>query len=163
MNPQQQKQALITAAQQYAPPEATRTATAPQMGTITGPGGGVQPIQTNPLSPIGVGAVGPEIAQGIPLAQRSELTTNPVSGGLAVVNRGGNGQITGITNPPTQNVYNPSPGDREAIPGLTAERDAARNAYANAGTAHTNNQLVLAEHRQRCGDRRAGAEGAESL
>jgi hypothetical protein len=143
MNPQQQKQALITAAQQYAPPEATRTATAPQMGTITGPGGGVQPIQTNPLSPIGVGAVGPEIAQGIPLAQRSELTTNPVSGGLAVVNRGGNGQITGITNPPTQNVYNPSPGDLQAIPGLSAEREAARQSYAAAPTAHTNNQLVL--------------------
>lgn len=143
MNPQQQKQALITAAQQYAPPEATRAATAPQIGTTTGPGGGVQAFQTNPLSPVPMGAVGPETAQGIPLGERSQLTTNPVSRGLAVVIRGGNGQITGVTNPPTQNVYNPSPGDLEAIPGLSAERDAARNAYTNAGTAHTNNQLVL--------------------
>ena len=65
MNPAQQKQALITAAQQYAPPEATRTATAPAIGTVTGPGGGVQPVQTNPLSPVPMGPVGSEIAQGI--------------------------------------------------------------------------------------------------
>lgn len=143
MNPQQQKQALITAAQQYAPPEATRAAAAPQIITKTGPGGGVQAYQINPLSVVPQGATGPEMAQGIPLEQRSEVTSNPTTGGFAVVNKTGTGQVSGITNPPTQNVYVPQPGDREAIPGLSAERQQARQAFAAAPTAHTNNQLVL--------------------
>lgn len=143
MSPQQQKQALVTAAQQYAPPEATRTATAPQMGTTTGPNGGVQAVQTNPLSAVPMGAVGPETAQGIPLGERSTVGVNPLTNGPTVINKNGQGQVTGITNAPTQGVYVPQPGDAQALPGLSAEREAARGAYASAAAAHTNNQLVL--------------------
>jgi hypothetical protein len=143
MNPQQQKQALITAAQQYAPPEATRAATAPQIGTVTGPGGGVQAVQTNPLSPVGMGAVGPETAQGIPLTERQTLGVNPTTNGPTLVSRNGQGQIVSITNPPTQGVYVPQPGDAQALPVLQGERDAARQQYSAAALQHTNNQIVL--------------------
>lgn len=143
MNPQQQKQALVTAAQQYAPPEATRAATAPQIGTTTGPGGGVQAFQTNPLSVVPQGPTGPEVAQGVPLGERSNVGVNPLTGGPTVVNKNGQGQITGITNAPTQGVYVPQPGDAQALPVLQAERDAARQAFTTAGLQHTNNQIVL--------------------
>jgi len=142
--PQPQRDMALKHVQMLMQPAATTAEQQqPQMGTTTGPGGGVQAIQTNPLSAVPMGAVGPETAQGIPLGERSQLATNPTSGGPMVVNRSGNGQITGLTNPPTQGVYNPSPGDLQAIPGLSAEREAARQSYAAAPTAHTNNQLVL--------------------
>lgn len=143
MNPAQQKQALITAAQQYAPPEATRAATAPAIGSVTGPQGGLQYTQGNPLSPVPMGPVGPEIAQGIPLGQRSEVGTNALTGGPTVINKNGQGQITGITNAPTQNVYVPQPGDAQALPVLQSERDAARQQFTAAGTQHENNRIVL--------------------
>jgi hypothetical protein len=142
-SPDQRNQILRKGVQALQPAATTAAQQGNQLITSTGPNGGVQVSNINPLSATPVGPVGPEIAQGIPLGERSQLTTNPVSGGLAVVNRGGNGQITGVTNPPTQNVYNPSPGDLQAIPGLSAEREQARQAYANAPSAHTNNQLVL--------------------
>lgn len=139
----QRDSALQHLAMQFQPSSTTAAQQAPAIGTTTGPGGGVQAIQTNPLSAVPMGAVGPETAQGIPLGQRSEVTTNPVTGGFAVVNKGGSGQVTGVTNAPTQNVYNPQPGDVQAIPGLSAEREAARQAYTAAPAQHTNNQLVL--------------------
>lgn len=141
--PDQRDQILRHGVQAIQPAGTTAQQQMPSMVTTTGPGGGLQAANINPNSATPVGAVGPEVQQGIPLGERSQLTTNPVSGGLAVVNRNGQGQITGVTNPPTQNVYNPQPGDVQAIPGLSAERESARAAYANAGTAHTNNQLVL--------------------
>lgn len=143
MNQQQQKQALITAAQQYAPPESTRAATAPVTTQITGPGGGSQSVQVNPLSAVPQGATGPEVAQGIPLGERSNVGTNGLTGGPVVVNKDGQGRITGITNAPTQDVYVPQPGDKEALPILQGERDAARQQFTNAGVQHQNNQLVL--------------------
>ncbi len=143
MNPQQQNAALLKMAQYLQPPGTTAAEQAPQMGSVTGPNGGVQPIQTNPNAPQGVGPVGPEIAQGIPLSERSNVGTNPLTGGPTVVNKNGQGQVTGITNAPTQNVYVPQPGDAQALPGLQAERDAARQQFTNAALQHTNNQIVL--------------------
>jgi hypothetical protein len=142
-SPDQRNQILRKGVQALQPAATTAAQQGNQLITSTGPNGGVQVSNINPLSATPVGPVGPEIAQGIPLGERSQLTTNPVSGGLAVVNRGGNGQITGVTNPPTQNVYNPSPGDLEQKPALVAQRQAAQDAYLNAGVAHANNQLVL--------------------
>ena len=142
--PQQARDMALKHVQMLMQPATTTAAQQqPQMGTTTGPGGGVQAFQTNPLSAVPMGAVGPEVAQGIPLGQRSEVGTNALTGGPTVINKNGQGQITGITNPPTLNVYVPQPGDAQAIPGLSAEREAARTAYASAPTAHTNNQLVL--------------------
>jgi hypothetical protein len=142
-SPDQRNQILRRGVQALQPAGTTAQEQLPSMVTTTGPGGGLQAVNVNPNSAQPMGAAGPEVQQGIPLGQRSELTTNPVSGGLAVVNRGGNGQITGVTNPPTQNVYNPQPGDVQAIPALSAEREAARTSFSAAPTAHTNNQLVL--------------------
>lgn len=143
MNPQQQQQALQAVGRQYAPPEATRAATAPNMGSITGPNGGYQAVQNNPNAPGGIGPRGPEMAQGIPLGERSNVGTNPLTGGPTVINKDGQGRITGITNAPTQGVYVPQPGDAQALPVLQGERDTARQQFTNAGVQHQNNQLVL--------------------
>jgi len=147
LNPQmpmdQRNMAIQRLAQQFQPAATTVAEQTPGIRTTTGPGGGVQAVQTNPLSAVPMGAVGPETAQGIPLGERSQVGTNALTGGPTVVNKNGQGQVTGITNAPTQNVYVPQPGDAQAIPGLSAEREAARNAYTSAPSAHTNNQLVL--------------------
>lgn len=143
MNPQQQQQALLTAARQYAPPEATRIATQQNTSAITGPGGGVQMINTNPYAPGGIGVRGPEIAQGIPLGERQTVGTNALTGGPTVISKNGQGTVTGIANAPTQGVYVPQPGDAQALPVLQAERDAARQQFTGAGLQHTNNQIVL--------------------
>lgn len=142
--PPQQRDMALKHVQMLMQPAATTAAQQqPAITTTTGPNGGLQAVQTNPLSPVPQGATGPEVAQGIPLGQRSEVGTNGLTGGPVVINKNGEGQVTGITNAPTQGVYVPQPGDAQALPGLSAEREAARGAYANAGAAHTNNQLVL--------------------
>lgn len=74
---------------------------------------------------------------------REAIGTNSVTGGPTVVHRDANGSITGITNPPTEGVYVPQPGDQEAKPVLAAEREVARSAFAQAGTQHENNRIVL--------------------
>ena len=76
--------------------------------------------------------------------QRQTVGTNQLTGGPTVVNRDLNGNITGITNAPTQGVYVPQPGDAQALPELQAERDSARTQYTAAGTQHENNRIVLA-------------------
>jgi len=93
---------------------------------------------TPPGAPAGTGVpnqIGPE--------GRQTVGTNPLTGGMTVTNRDANGNITGVTNPPTQGVYVPQPGDAQALPGLSAERDSARTQYAAAGTQHENNRIVL--------------------
>lgn len=69
MNPQQQGQALLKMAQYLQPPLTTAQEQAPTTMQITGPNGGSQTIQTNPLSPVPQGPTGPEVAQGIAPAQ----------------------------------------------------------------------------------------------
>jgi hypothetical protein len=143
MPPQMRDQALQHLAMQFQPSATTAAQQTPSMVTTTGPGGGLQAANVNPNSATPVGAVGPEVAQGIPLGQRSEVGTNNLTGAPTIINRSGQGQVTSITNAPTQNIYNPQPGDVQAIPGLSAEREAARAAYSSAPAMHTNNQLVL--------------------
>ncbi|MBB2928397.1 hypothetical protein [Paraburkholderia silvatlantica] len=92
-----------------------------QPGSVTGPGINNQ--------------VGPE--------GRQTIGQNPLTGGQTVVNKDESGNITGVTNAPTQGVYMPQPGDKEALPVLQAERDAARQQFSGAGLQHTNNQIVL--------------------
>jgi hypothetical protein len=139
----QRNQILRRGVQALQPPATTAAQQNPSLTTTTGPGGGLQVVNANPNSATPIGAVGPEVAQGIPLGERSQVGVNALTGGPTVVNRNGQGQVTGITNAPTQNVYVPQPGDAQAIPGLSAEREAARVAYGGAANAHTNNQLVL--------------------
>ncbi|WP_233854123.1 hypothetical protein [Paraburkholderia sp. HD33-4] len=141
--PDQRNQVLRHAVQGLQPAGTTANEQAPNMQTTTGPNGGVQAFNVNPNSATPMGAQGPEVKQGIPLGERQQVGTNSVTGGPMIVNRNGGGQITGLTNPPTQGVYVPQPGDAQALPGLSAEREQARSAFANAPSAHTNNQLVL--------------------
>jgi hypothetical protein len=86
---------------------------------------------------------GPGVANQVGPEGRQTVTNNPLTGGMAVVNRDANGNITGVTNPPTQGVYVPQPGDVQALPELQAERDSARAQYTAAGTQHENNRIVL--------------------
>jgi hypothetical protein len=60
------KLALLHLAQQFEPTAATAAAQQPAMGSVTGPSGGAQPVQTNPQSPFAMGPIGPEVRQGIP-------------------------------------------------------------------------------------------------
>lgn len=141
--PAQRDTALQKLAMEFQPAATTAAQQTPVMGTATGPNGGVQAFQTNPLSAVPMGATGPEVAQGLPLGERSNVGVNGLTGGPTVISKNGAGQVTGITNAPTQNVYVPQPGDAQALPVLQAERDAARQAYTSAGLQHTNNQIVL--------------------
>lgn len=129
--------------QEFQPTQTTAAQQNANIQATTGQNGGVQLYQANPLSSVPTGAVGQEIAQGIPLSERQTLGQNPLTGGPVVINKSGQGSITGITNPPTQGVYVPQPGDKEALPGLQAERDTARQQYSSAGIQHNNNQIVL--------------------
>ena len=82
--------ALLHLSQELQPAQETAQQQTPSVGTITGPGGGVQPIQTNPYAPGGVRALGGEFAQGINPAERTQVGINPL-----------NGQPYTIVKPPT--------------------------------------------------------------
>lgn len=86
---------------------------------------------------------GTGVANQIGPDQRESLIPNPVTGGWSVQQKNPNGQINGLTNPPSQGVYQMSPGDKEQLPALNDERNAARAAYNAAPLQHTNNKIVL--------------------
>lgn len=90
----QRDKALQHLAMEFQPAATTANQQAPAIGTITGPGGGVQAVQTNPNSATPMGAVGPEMKQGI----GPQVMTDP-AGNLHFVGSGtGGGQ--GWTNRP---------------------------------------------------------------
>lgn len=86
--PQQQRDmALQKLAMEFQPAATTAAQQTPQMGTTTGPGGGVQAFQTNPLSAVPMGAVGPETAQGLnptTAAQRVQTFQNGQPGTVSL-------------------------------------------------------------------------------
>lgn len=142
-NPQMMGQVLTQLARTTTP-AATQQEQRRANTTLVNTGAATVPVAatgdygTPPGTPTGSGIanqVGPE--------GRQTVTGNPLTGGMSVVNRDANGTITGITNPPTQGVYVPQPGDVQALPELQAERDSARTQYAAAGTQHENNRIVL--------------------
>jgi hypothetical protein len=59
------KSSLLHLAQQFEPTAAVAGTQAPAIGSVTGPGGGAQPVQLNPLSPLPMGATGPEVKTGV--------------------------------------------------------------------------------------------------
>jgi hypothetical protein len=81
------KLALLHLAQQFEPTAAVAAQQGPSIGTVVGPGGGTQPVQTNPLSPVSMGAVGPEIKTGI----APQIITPP--GGVPQPYGGGRGPV----------------------------------------------------------------------
>ncbi|MEM5315561.1 hypothetical protein [Paraburkholderia sp. JHI869] len=72
MPPEQRDMALQKLAMEFQPANTTAAEQAPQMGTTTGPSGGVQAFQTNPYSAVPMGAQGPEVAQGLGPAQAAQ-------------------------------------------------------------------------------------------
>jgi hypothetical protein len=63
--PAKAKLALLHLAQQFEPAAGVAAAQQPTIGSLTGPGGGAQPVQTNPQSPFGMGPIGPEVRTGV--------------------------------------------------------------------------------------------------
>lgn len=94
----QRDQALMHLAQEFQPAQTTELEQVPSVGTITGAGGGVQGIQTNPLSPVPMGAVGPEVRQGVSPAQKTQVGINPLTGQPYVIGGGPSGG-TGAPSP----------------------------------------------------------------
>lgn len=86
-DPIKAKAALLHLAQQFEPTSAVEAQQRPVMGSITGPAGGMQPVQTNPLAPLPMGPTGPEVKQGI----QPQLVTPP--GGVPQPYVGGRGPV----------------------------------------------------------------------
>jgi hypothetical protein len=59
------KLSLLHLAQQFEPTAAVAGTQGPAIGSVTGPAGGAQPVQLNPLSPLPMGPTGPEVKQGV--------------------------------------------------------------------------------------------------
>ena len=142
-SPDQMNKALLHLSRELQPEAQTASEQIPGGPNITGPNGGVQAVNRTPYSYIHMGAIGPEVQQGIPLEARNQFGINPTTGGPMVISKSGQGQITGLTNPPTHGVFIPSPGDVQALPSLQAERVTARQVMLDAPTQHTNNAFVL--------------------
>lgn len=85
----QRDQALQHLAMEFQPASATAGEQRPSMGTITGPGGGVQPVQYNPNSPFPVGPIGPEMRQGVAPA----VGINPTTGQPYTISSTGAGPL----------------------------------------------------------------------
>lgn len=85
--PDKAKLALLHLAQQFEPTAAVEGQQRPAMASVTGPGGGMQPVQTNPLAPLPMGATGGEVRQGI----QPQLVTPP--GGIPQPYGGGRGPV----------------------------------------------------------------------
>ena len=79
-----QKLALLHLAQQFEPTGAVAAAQSPSVSTVTGAGGGLQPVQLNPLSPVPMGAVGGETRLGV----APQITMNPATGQPAIIGGG---------------------------------------------------------------------------
>lgn len=94
-NQDQRNQILRHAVQGLQPAGTTANQQAPQMGTTTGPNGGVQAFNVNPNSATPMGAQGPEVAQGVSpefAAQRVPVYQNGQAGTVSqgsLMNGGG--------------------------------------------------------------------------
>lgn len=69
MSQEQRDKGLQRLAMEFQPPATTAKEQEPDMRTATGPGGGVQAYNANPLSATPMGAIGPETAQGLSPAE----------------------------------------------------------------------------------------------
>jgi hypothetical protein len=81
------KLSLMHLAQQFEPAGSVAAQQQPTIGSVTGQGGGAQPVQTSPTSPFGMGPIGPEVKQGVP----PQIVTPP--GGVQQVFPGGRGPV----------------------------------------------------------------------
>ena len=129
----QRNQALLHLAQEFQPAATTEREQTPQMGTITGPGGGVQPIQTNPLSPVPVGKIGGEMSQGIPPGLST--FSDPAGNVRAFNPRNPNESILighpGLDAPPVLNL-----GEADVVKQNTQNVNTTRQMAADSQTQH---------------------------
>jgi len=86
------KLSLLHLAQQFEPAGSVAAQQQPTIGSVTGPGGGAQPVQTSPTSPFGMGPIGPEVKQGVPPQIVMDLQGQPhYIGGAAGTGTGAGG------------------------------------------------------------------------
>jgi hypothetical protein len=84
------KLSLLHLAQQFEPTGAVAGTQAPAIGSVTGQAGGAQPVQLNPLSPLPMGATGPEVKTGVAPQIVMDLQGQPhYIGGAAGTGAGG--------------------------------------------------------------------------
>ena len=147
LNNKDNPQALAQGIAQYS---RTTTAPATQFSQRQGAtsfintGGATVPVSNTgdfgaaPGTPTGQG-----IANTLTPGERQTVGTMPGTNTPVIITKSPNGLDTTMTSPSTQGVYVPQPGDQQQLPVLSAERDAARQAYNGAALQHTNNQLIL--------------------
>lgn len=140
MNAAQENQAIRQYARNAAiavgAPEAQQSA--PQIGTMQGPRG-MQTIQTNPQSPLGIGPQGAPMPQGI----SPQVINQPGTGAPNIV--GPNGQARPINGAPSPqsggtNWWNPAPGQLNFLTAQT--QGVAQRAQAGISAAQTSPQAI---------------------
>lgn len=115
---------------------------APQMGTVQAPGG-IQPYQSSPQSPLGIGPIGQPLKQGI----APQIVTQPGTGAPNVVGPGG--QASPITQAgggqQGTNWWNPAPGQLNFLTAQT--QGVAQRAQAGIAAAQSSPQAIDALNR----------------
>lgn len=82
----------------------------------------------------------------IPLGERQNVSINPVTGSPMTTVKDAFGNVQGVSQTPTgAGIPQLQPGDKEAIPGLSAERESARTQLNSAPLLHETNRGILSE------------------
>lgn len=84
-------------------PETGVAQTAPQISHVQGPHG-LERVQNNPLSPLGMGVQGPTLAQSVAPA----IVRNPITGAPTVINPQADGELAGGFGAPPQSNASPA-------------------------------------------------------
>ncbi len=136
-----------------------------QSGVVNAPlqalntGAGVQFVQPQPNAPGGIQPGAKPIALELPLGEREQVTTSPVTNSPQVTQRNAQGQVTGVFAPPSgpapaapaaaptlgPRVPQLAPGDTQELGPLTEHRVQARAALAQAPELRQNNRGILEE------------------
>lgn len=142
-NPDAFDQALTKAAQAAMPVSQQVQATTPS-GYLATNNAQTGLMNTAPMAgPTGI-TPGTLVNNQIPLGERQNLGVNPVTGSYVVTNKDAFGNVTGVTAPPNSTgVYNPQPGDKDALPQLSTEREQARQVALSAPLQHENNRIIM--------------------
>ena len=122
------------------------TSVAEQTGAKTGSriSTGGEIVQASPVA-TALGAAAAPIPATLPIAQREEVSTNPVTQMPIVTKRNAQGHVTEVSGAPTgAGVPQLQPGDPQAIPILTQQRSAVNQAAAKVPEQRFNNKQIIA-------------------
>lgn len=121
-----------------------------QAGVINAPvqmlntGAELKPVQLQPGAQGGMQAGTAPIPQQLPLAQRQEVSANPITGNPQTTTKDAQGNVVGVAATPTAaTVPLLNPGQREDIPILTNLRSAVNSAAAQAPESRFHNSQIL--------------------